>query len=246
MKTCAEFQDAIVLLAADQLEGGELLELRAHLDSDCARCLGAFTSAETALAKLALSLEPIEPPAIVRERLRARALADVSHARRPTRGGWQRSAIAAGIAGLVAFAAGRLTTHSTVERLEIETEVSRAALGVLASPNVSELDLSGQALGFRGWARLYYDESSRDCYLRAAVVNPPADGQSYVLWFTTDDGLPRRGGVVNVSENGEAALLIEMPPGINVSAPVYVTPERDPLAAAPTAKPLLVGLLDGI
>ncbi len=235
-----------MLLAADQLEGDELPELRAHLAGGCARCLGAFASAEAALAKLALSIEPIEPPAVVREKLRARASADVSRSRAPTRRGWQRSAIAVGLAGLVAFAAGRFTTHATVERLEGETEVSRAALEVLASPNVSELDLSGQALGFRGWARLYYDVSSRDCYLRAAVVNPPEDGQSYVLWFTSDDGQPRRGGVVDVSEQGEAALLIELPPGADVSAPVYVTRERDPLAAAPTSEPLLVALLGGI
>jgi predicted transcriptional regulator len=182
----------------------------------------------------------------VRERLRARATADVSQLRRPTRRGWQRSAIAAGLAGVVAFAAGRFTTHSTVERLESETELSRAALGVLASPTVSEFDLSGRALGFRGWARLYYDVSTRACYLRAAVVNRPEDGQSYVLWFTSDDGQPRRAGVVDVSETGEAALVIALPPGADVSAPVYVTPERDPLAAAPTAKPLLEALLRGV
>jgi hypothetical protein len=244
--TCAENRDAIFMLAADQLEGAELGELRAHLDTDCPRCLGTLTTAHTILAKLALALEPLEAPASVRERLRARALADAPRLRTPARRGWQKPALAAGIAALVAFAAGRLTSQSHVAQLESEKELSRAALSVLASPHVSELDLSGQALGFRGWARMYFDQGSRDCYLRAAVVNKPAEGQSYVLWFTREDGAPQRGGVLEVSENGEAALLTEMPPGIDVSAPIYVTPERDPSVAAPTAKPMLVGLLDSI
>jgi anti-sigma-K factor RskA len=250
--TCTERRDAIFMLAAEQLEGVERNELRAHLDTDCPRCLGALTTAQAALAKLALALEPIEPPTALRDRLRARVQADATYTHAPvvrSRGrsrGWQRPALAAGIAALLAFAAGRITTHSQVERLESETELSRAALGVLASPYVSEVDLSGQALGFRGWARMYLDQGSRDCYLRAAVVNKPADGQSYVLWFTTADGTPRRGGVLEVAENGEVTLLTEMPPEIDPTAPVYVTPERDPTVAAPTAKPLLVGLLDSI
>jgi anti-sigma-K factor RskA len=249
--TCTERRDAIFLLAAEQLDGAERAELRAHLDTDCPRCLGSLTTAQAALAKLALTLEPIEPPSALRDRLRARVMADATYIHAPVvqsrgRRGWQRPALAAGIAALIAFAAGRLTTQSQVERLENETELSRAALGVLASPYVNEVDLSGQALGFRGWARMYLDQGTRDCYLRAAVVNKPAEGQSYVLWFTTADGTPRRGGVLEVSENGDVTLLTEMPPEIDPTAPVYVTPERDPTVAAPTAKPLLVGLLDSV
>ncbi len=244
--TCIERRDAIFLFAADQLDGAERDELRAHLATDCPRCLGSLAAAQATLANLALALEPIEPPTSLRERLRARVLADAPARHAPARSDWRRPALAAGIAALVAFGLGRLTTRPELDRLQGETAANRAALEVLASPNVSELDLSGQALGFRGWARMYYDQGTRDCYLRAAVVNRPADGESYVLWFTSADGVPTRGGVLELDENGEAVLLTEMPPGVDVSAPVYVTPERDPTVEAPTTKPLLVGLMDSI
>ena len=249
--TCAERRDSIFFLAADQLETDERAALVTHLESHCPRCLGALAEAQAALASLALALEPLEAPARVRERLRARARA--ASISTPARAAWRRPALAAGVAALVAFGAGALVTQSRVAarerelaRLVSESEQSRVALGVLASPHVSELDLSGQALGFRGWARMYWDDQSRDCYLRAAVLNKPETGRSYVLWFTTEDGAPQRGGVLEVADNGEATLLTEMPPGIDISAPVYVTPESDPSVTAPTARPLLHGLLDGV
>lgn len=260
--TCSERRDAIFLLEADQLEGDERAEIRAHLQSGCPRCLGAFAEARAAYASLALELDPIEPSPSVRERLLARIAVPnvVTLTRRTsTRPEWRRMAIAAGVAGLVAFGAGRLTTPSgdtaladelavaqrELARLANESDRSRAVLGVLASPDVSLVDLSGGALGFRGAARMYWDYETRGCYLRATEMRKPEPGEGYVLWFTDLSGAPLRGGVIEVNEKGEATLLTEMPAGIDPTAPVYVTLEKNPsVVSAPTAEPVLQDLLD--
>lgn len=259
--TCTERRDAIFLLEADQLEREERDEIREHLESGCPRCLGAFAEARAAHASLALQLDPVAPSPLVRERLLARIAVPsvVSIApRHPARPEWRRMALAAGIAGLVAFGAGRLSTQSgdgglarelavarrELTRLASESDRSRAVLGVLASPDVSLVDLSGGALGFRGAARMYWDYESRGCYLRATEMRMPQAGEEYVLWFTAMSGKPLRGGVIEVDESGEATLLTEMPAGIDPTAPVYVTLEHDPSVAAPTAEPVLQDLLD--
>jgi hypothetical protein len=260
--TCNERRDAIFLLEADQLDGTERAEVRAHLERGCPRCLGAFAEARAAHASLALELDPIEPSPSVRERLLARITVPnvVSLAPRTSvRPEWRRMALAAGVAGLVAFGTGRLTTQSSdtnlardlaiarreLTRLASESDQSRAVLGVLASPDVSLVDLSGGALGYRGAARMYWDYESRGCYLRATEMRKPEPGEGYVLWFTAMSGAPLRGGVIEVNENGVATLLTEMPAGIDPTAPVYVTLEKNPSAvAAPTAEPVLQDLLD--
>jgi anti-sigma-K factor RskA len=248
--TCAERRDAIFLHAAGELDPAESAELRAHLDSGCPRCLGALAEAQALLASLALALDPLEPPPGLRERVRARVAAEAVNAR-PRSTGLARLALAAGIAALVAFGVGVAVTRVRVAELErtlaelrLETERTRAVLGVVSAPDVRLLDLSGPALDFRGTARLYWDYDTGGCYLRGTKVRPPAAGKTYVLWFTDGDGEPLRGGAIEVSQGGEATLLTEMPREIDVSADVYVTAEPDPSVARPSAEPVLSGLLD--
>ena len=244
--TCEERREAIFLHAAGELESAESAELRAHLDSGCPRCLGALAEANALLAQLALSLEPIDPPAVLRAKLAASIAAEP-----PARSGIARLALAAGIAALLAFGAGMAVTQLRVNALETqlaqlrqENERTRAVLGVVSAPDVRLLDLSGEALEFRGTARLYWDYDTGSCYMRGTKVKAPAQGHTYVLWFTDGEGEPLRGGAIEVTEAGDATLLTEMPREIDVSADVYVTAEPDPSVAKPTAKPILRGLLD--
>ena len=248
--TCAERREAIFLHAAGDLDAAESAELRAHLDEGCPRCLGALAEANAMLASLALSLEPVDPPAALRVRLAA-AIERDGRGAAPARPVFLRMALAAGIAALLAFGAGMALTQLRVGELEArlaelreESERTRAVLSVVSAPDVRLLDLSGEALGFRGTARLYWDYNTGACYMRGTKMHPPAAGKKYVLWFTDGDGEPLRGGVIEVADSGEATLLTEMPHEIDVSADVYVTAEADPSVAKPTAPPVLRGLLD--
>ena len=106
------------MLDADQLDGDERAELaRAPRERTARAAWARSPPRRAALANLALALDPIEPSTSLRERLRARVLAPnvVALARADPRasssGG--ASALAAGIAALVAFGVG--TTHDTIQ-----------------------------------------------------------------------------------------------------------------------------------
>jgi len=248
--SCDERREAIFLYAAEALDADESAELRAHLDAGCPRCLGQLAEAQALLASLSLALDPVEPPAGLRARVLAGATAEAKPAAR-ARAPFVPMALAAGIAALVAFGAGMALTRARVAELErtlaelqLDVERTRAVIGVVSAPDVRLLDLSGEALDFRGTARLYWDYATGSCYLRGTKFKPPGDGQTYVLWFTDGDGEPLRGGPIQLAQTGEATLLTEMPREIDVSADVYVTAESDPAVAKPSGKPVLRGLLD--
>jgi hypothetical protein len=241
--TCEERRDALFLLAADELDGAERDELRAHLAEGCPQCLGALAEAQALVARLASGIEPVTAPESVRRALAARVALEtrlaepqaLDAATRRARGGWARPALAAGIAALLAGGATVLVTQIRVRSAERDARTRQAALDVIGSPYMRAIELSGPALGFQGHGHLYWDYHSGGCYLRATAMRAPDAGKVYVLWFTDADGAPLRAGVVEVSSDGEAQLLTEMPREIDVTGEVAVTAEADPHAERPTA-----------
>jgi len=250
--TCDERRDWVFLYVAGELEGDEREELRAHLAEGCPRCLGALAESEAAIARLAAAeLQPLTPPENVRRALGARIALEsrmleagsVAAPARVPRGGRLRTAVAAGIAALVAAAVVAGITATRTLRAERDAHARQAAMDVIGSPYMRAVELSGPALGFQGHGHLYWDYHSGGCYLRATAVRVPEAGKFYVLWFTDADGAPLRGGVLEVSRDGEATLLTEMPRQIDVTGEVMVTAEADAGAAKPSTDPVLHGEL---
>jgi anti-sigma-K factor RskA len=243
--TCEERADLLLLLAFGELEADEAGPLRAHLAEGCPRCLGALAEAQAIAARLALAIEPVDAPETVRRALAARValesrVADLPAARPPRRS-LARTALAAGLAAVVAAGVTAFATRSRVVRAEREATTRHAALDVIGSPYMRAIRLSGPALGFQGNGHLYWDYHSGGCYLRATEVQRPGPGQVYVLWFTDSDGAPLRAGVIQVSRDGEATLLTEMPREIDTTGPVSVTIEANPTTERPSAQPVLHG-----
>jgi anti-sigma-K factor RskA len=248
--SCDERRDALFLLAAEELEGAERDELRAHLSDGCPQCLGALAEAQALVARLAAELAPVTPPESVRRALAARIALETRLAEPQSlapaaraRASWLRLAAAAGIAAVLAAGATALATRIRVTRAETDARARHAALDVIGSPYMRAIELSGPGLGFQGHGHLYWDYHSGGCYLRATAMQPPEAGKVYVLWFTDADGVPLRGGVVEVSSDGEAQLLTEMPREIDVTGQVAVTVEADPRAERPSADAVLRGEL---
>lgn len=250
--TCEERRDALFLLAAEELDAPERDELRAHLADGCPRCLGALAEAQAVVARLALEVEPVNAPESVRRALSARIaletrLAEPQAQNAPARGAraaWSRIALAAGIAAVLAAGATALATRMRVMRAERDARTRHAALDVIGSPYMRAIELSGPGLGFQGHGHLYWDYHNGGCYLRATAMRAPDAGKVYVLWFTDADGAPLRGGVLELSRDGEAQLLTEMPRSIDVTGEVAVTAEANGDAAQPTADAVLHGELE--
>ncbi len=101
--SCEERADRILLFAAGALDDEECLEIEDHLRSGCPACRARLTEAESLLAQLAASLDPVPPSPAVKERLLARVRADSASAATPSR--WllfRRPVLAAGLAAIVA------------------------------------------------------------------------------------------------------------------------------------------------
>jgi hypothetical protein len=244
--TCEERADALFLLACDELAPDEREELRAHLADGCPRCLGALAEAQAAVARLAQAgVEPVAAPESVRRALAARVALESRMSELPraprARGGLARTALAAGLAAVVAAGVTALATRNRVISAEREAQTRHAALEVIGSPYMRAIRLSGPALGFQGSGHLYWDYHSGGCYLRATEVARPGPGRVYVLWFTDSDGAPLRAGTLSVSRDGEATLLTEMPRQIDTTGPVSVTVETSGAVERPSASPVLHG-----
>jgi anti-sigma-K factor RskA len=110
-------RDDLVAFALDALEPREAREIEAHTPG-CARCTRELEALVPAVGVLGESVEQLEPPAELRERVLAEVRADVARsaaeleapARRPRRRGWRglfaRPAIAVGLAIVVAAVGG--------------------------------------------------------------------------------------------------------------------------------------------
>ncbi len=110
-------RDDLVAFALDALEPDEEREIEAHTPS-CARCTRELEALVPAVALLGESVEQLEPPPELRERVLAEVRADVARsgaerettARRPRRRGWRglfaRPAIAVGLAIVIAAIGG--------------------------------------------------------------------------------------------------------------------------------------------
>jgi anti-sigma-K factor RskA len=246
--TCEERRDLVFLLAAEELDGPERDELRAHLSDGCPQCLGALAESQAIVARLAAEIAPVTPPERVRAALASRIalesrMADpASHSAR-TRGGWGRAALAAGLAAVLSAGAAALATRARIERAERAAKTRQAGLNVIGSPYMRAIPLSGPALEFQGHGHLYWDYHDGGCYLRATGLRAPEPGKVYVLWFTDADGLPLRAGVLELSADGEAQLLTEMPRTIDVTGAVAVTAELDADTLKPSSDAVLRGEL---
>ena len=269
--SCEERKDLILFYAADALEPDEVAEIRAHLQTDCPRCVGRLAEASAALAHLSLALDPIAPPAQVKERLMARVRSDAraqdrlpgrraGPRRRPRGGIWGRPLAAAGLAALISIlivglpARERITALEAqlarqvalIHELEVSSTVKVAALRVVTSPKVQVIVLKGPALKGRGSGRLYWNWRTGDCYLHATGLRSPGPDKVYALWFTDVDGEAMAAGTFVTNEEGDATFLTALPSGIDVYAPAFVTTEPATGATKPSGSSQLSGQLESL
>jgi anti-sigma-K factor RskA len=154
-------RDDLVAFALDALEPGDAREIEAHT-SGCARCTRELEALVPAVAVLGESVEQLEPPPELRERVLAEVRADVARSvsrretapRRPRRG-WRglfmRPAIAVGLSIVVAAVGGYLIAGNNgggggPEETTVPVVAQQGIGGTLAvGEQSSMLDLHGLA-----------------------------------------------------------------------------------------------------
>lgn len=149
----------LVAFALGALDSGEEREIEAHAPS-CARCTRELEALVPAVGVLGESVEQLEPPPELRERVLAEVHADVARSaaareaapRRPRRRGWRglfmRPAIAVGLSIVVAGVGGYLIAGNNGGGgpEEVPVVAEQGIGGTLAvGENTSMLDLHGLA-----------------------------------------------------------------------------------------------------
>ena len=211
-----EFESLAALDAVGAASAEERRQLEAHVAScdDCRRAREEMAEAATAFAR---DLDPVAPPAKVREAT-FRQIGNVV----PIRGsggnrGWLS---AAAVLVLVLWGWRELSMRSAerviaardaeIRTLQQQTDRLSAEIAALASRDTRVISLSGQQVSPSASARVFLEPSKR----RAVVffTNLPANpnDKSYQLWIIrADQPKPQSAGVFNVAGNGNATITVE-------------------------------------
>ena len=224
MNAHEQYQEIAALDAIGAASPDEEHDLREHLDT-CAECRGVRDEYAEAVTLLARGLDPVPPPADLRERVvSADEPADnVVDARRRfgTSAWWLATAATLFLAlwgwrELAMRVEREKYTSQQAEirrlaennaRLEQKNEKLSAEMAALASADTRQIALSGQQVAPAASARVFLEPGKR----RAVVFfyNLPANAKdkSYQLWIIAGDK-PQSAGVFDVTGSGNATISI--------------------------------------
>jgi anti-sigma-K factor RskA len=258
-----QLREAVSAYALGALDPGERAALEAHLRG-CDECAATVRAELRAAQALAFAVEPVEPPAGLRERvLRAAARTAPGQAPAPTS---RRSlapfyAVAASIAavGLLAYA---ITLRARIERLETELQAANRRTGVaqsqlvalqarveqassmttiLVAADVRRVDLQGGPDAPEAAARAYWSPDRGLVFAGTRLPALPA-GRVYQLWLVTATA-PVSVGLLTPDESGRVNIVAAPPRLPGPIAAIAVTLEPAGGVPAPTGPKYLVGAL---
>ena len=228
-------RDDIHMLAAGHAAGAldpEDEQLFARHLAVCEPCRSDLASLENAAAALAVAVEPVAPPAELRERLlehvrEERAKVTPLRARRSAAAfAYGAAAVAACLA--VAFGVWAASLSRSLDRERSARHAQERALALLAEPGSREIALSG-ADGV-----LVRQRSGTAALIVSALPRAPS-GRTYEAWVVRGAVPPVPAGVFH--GGGRPTVFVLERPVVDV-ARVLVTLERAGGAKAPTGKPL--------
>jgi len=247
MITHEEAQEIAALDAIGAASPDEELTLHEHL-AGCAECRRVRDEYAEAVTLLARGLDPVTPPAEVRERVVSGDASNVVDARsRFGAGAWWLATAATLFLALWGWrelamrverekyntqqAENRRLAEENV-RLAQRNDKLSAEMAALASAGTRTISLSGQQASPSASARVFLEPEKR----RAVVFfyNLPANAKdkSYQLWIITSK--PQSAGVFDVTGNGNASITIENLPVATEIKALAVTLEPRGGVAQPT------------
>ncbi len=246
MMTHEEAQEIAALDAIGAAAPDEERALHEHLAA-CAECRRVRDEYAEAVTLLARGLEPVPPPAEVRERVVSGEANVVDARRRFGSGAWWLATAATLFLALwgwreLAMRVERekyKTQQAEIRRLAEDNarlaqrnDKLSAEMTALASAGTRTIALSGQQASPSASARVFLEPEKR----RAVVFfyNLPANAKdkSYQLWIITSK--PQSAGVFDVTGNGNASITIENLPLATEIKALAVTLEPRGGAAQPT------------
>ena len=259
-----DYKEMLPARALSALDSADNVSLNEHLLT-CQECRSELSEWEAVSSALALTSEPIEPPAAVRERIlnqvgqqkEAAVVQDESPRVIPfTRKSnlWTSAAsfalIAAGV--VLAFLVGttaylwRQKKLAEFELAQLRQEIQNTQTDLarkneffkfLTAPGTKVTDLIGTSGAPGASAKLSYDKTGQAMLLARGLPAAPS-GKGYQLWFIVGSK-PVPGHVFNTDESGSGMLHDQMPSPMADKAIFAITMESSGGADAPTGAILL-------
>lgn len=137
-----------------------------------------------------------------------------------------------------AIARAEVAERSTSEVQQVAVR-AQSAMGVLVSPDMARIDLTGQPAAPVARARAFWSRD-RGLVFTATNLPPLPPGRVYQIWVLTA-GTPISAGLVMPDGSGTATVVVQTPQDIPPPAGVAVTDEPAGGVASPTGSMYLKG-----
>ena len=252
MMTHEQFQEVAALDAIGAASLDEEEALREHLDA-CAECRRVRDEYAEAVTLLARGLDPVPPPADLRDRIvsaEAEAEAEnvVDARRRFGSGAWWLATAATLFLALWGWRELAMRVerekHKTQEaeirrlaeenaRLAERNDKLSAEMSALASAETQQIALSGQQVAPSASARVFLEPGKRRAVVFFYNLPPNAKDKSYQLWVIAGDK-PQSAGVFDATGKGNATITVENLPVSTEIKALAVTLEPRGGVAQPT------------
>lgn len=234
--THEEIQQLAALDALSALSPEEVAELRRHL-STCEECRRVADEMNESAALVALSVDPVAPPAAVKQNL----LRSLPRRERAPAFQWWMTAAAAVFLGLFVWSTAQMKRmREDIDRLRFDRDRLTSVVNSISSSKV--IQLAGQEIAPRATANVFLDPAQRRAFVFMHNLPPNAQDKSYQLWIIRADQVkPQSAGVFNVDPRGNASIVVQNLPVDTLIKALAVTLEPRGGVSAPTGAKYLVG-----
>lgn len=187
-----ELRELVPAYALDALDAAEELEVRSHLEA-CVACRATFDESQAAAGALAMTVQPVAPPAALRAKVLEAAKATpqvgqvVSHSAPRDHRVWRWVGAAVAVAAIVVATGFGVVESRHLRTANREVAAQRTFIAqYVSSPVATPIPMVAAGSQLHASAEIYVSASGKSAGLVATGLNDPGT-KVYQLWLIVDN-----------------------------------------------------------